>query len=190
MTTKYRRNGREAGAAEALDEDGILRDGFSVTVPMAMRDGLTPLQRSVALNGLHDARVTDADGTTAGLHRPGYRIVDAKDARAAVERAHDEYRRELTNAWRGGSERDAREYPASAEGKQCTVRGYKYRDHFGAPGTVVNGECVPDELQRDALPTRDSNTMTLDQLETRHQQNMARQYAAYDARVREMWRNP
>ena len=43
MTTKYRRNGREAGAAEALDEDGILRDGFSVTVPMAMRDGLTPL---------------------------------------------------------------------------------------------------------------------------------------------------
>ena len=70
------------------------------------------------------------------------------------------------------------------------MRGYKYRDHFGAPGTVVNGECVPDELQRDALPTRDSNTMTLDQLETRHQQNMARQYAAYDARVREMWRNP
>jgi len=98
--TKYRRNGHEVDEDEALDADGVLRDGFSVTVPMTMRDDLTPLQRSVALNGLHDARVTDADGTTAGLHRPGYRIVDAKDARAAVERAYDEYRRWICDAWK------------------------------------------------------------------------------------------
>jgi hypothetical protein len=87
MTTKYRRNGREAGAAEALDEDGILRDGFSVMVPMTMRDALP-----------QHARVTDANGGTAGLHRPGYRIADANDD--ARQRAYDEYRRRICDAWK------------------------------------------------------------------------------------------
>jgi hypothetical protein len=172
--TKYRYRGRDVSADEALDENGVLLDGFSMLVPTALRDALTT------------RRVTDADGGTAGLHRPGPRVTADAAMRDAKQAAYDAYLHDVTNAWRGAP---AREYPASAEGSTCTVRGYKYRDHFGAPGTVVNGECVPDELQRDALPTRDSNTMTLDQLET-HQQNMARQYAAYDARVREMWRNP
>jgi hypothetical protein len=68
------------------------------------------------------------------------------------------------------------------------VRGYKYRDHFGAAGTVVNGECVPDELQRDALPARDS--MKLDELQCDHQQRMSREYQAYDSWIEQQWCNP
>jgi hypothetical protein len=66
------------------------------------------------------------------------------------------------------------------------VRGYKYRDHFGAPGTVVNGECVPDELQRDALPARDS--MKLDELQCDHQARMRGIYNEFDRELEQRWR--
>jgi hypothetical protein len=46
-----------------------------------------------------------------------------------------------------------------------------------------------DDDVRDALPVRDGN-MTLDAIEARHAQRMADEYRRYDARVREMWRNP
>jgi len=37
--TIYRRAGRAVAADEALDEDGILRDGYSMSVPLMFRDG-------------------------------------------------------------------------------------------------------------------------------------------------------
>jgi hypothetical protein len=58
-----------------LDENGLLKDGRSVRVPMMMRDadGLTDLQRSVR-DHFAPARVVDAFGDAgAGLHRPGSR---------------------------------------------------------------------------------------------------------------------
>jgi hypothetical protein len=74
------------------------------------------------------------------------------------------------NAWRTGGRE-------GAENSICTVRNAQYPRAQGAPGHVRNGICVPDDEElRDALPTRDSN--------------MADVYAAYDARIREMWRNP
>ena len=97
MTIKYRRNGREAGAAEALDEDGILRDGFSVTVPMTMRDsGMTPLQRSIAQSAaqLHDGR-----GGAVG-HRPGYVVSTDASLNDAKERAYATYDAELRDAYK------------------------------------------------------------------------------------------
>ena len=84
--TKYRYRGRDVSADEALDENGVLLDGFSMLVPTALRDALTPL------------RVTDANGGTAGLHRPGYRIADTNDD--ARQRAYDEYRRRICDAWK------------------------------------------------------------------------------------------
>jgi hypothetical protein len=161
------------------DDDHVLLDGEVLRVPMHLMDSV---QQSVALNGL---RVTDGGGDSAGLHRPGPRYIADAAMRDAKQAAYDAYLHDVTNAWRGAP---AREYPASAEGSTCTVRGYKYRDHFGAPGTVVNGECVPDELQRDALPTRDS--MTLDELQRDHQARMAREYQAYDNRIEQQWCNP
>jgi hypothetical protein len=84
--TKYRYRGRDVDEDEALGADGILRDGFAVKVPTTLRDALTPLH------------VTDANGGTAGLHRPGYRIADANDD--ARQRAYDEYRRRICDAWK------------------------------------------------------------------------------------------
>lgn len=37
--TIYRRAGRAVAEDEALDEDGILRDGYSISVPLMFRDG-------------------------------------------------------------------------------------------------------------------------------------------------------
>jgi hypothetical protein len=119
------------------------------------------VQRSVAQH-LHDGH-----GNRPG-HRPGFAMSDANDD--ARQAAYDEYRRDVENAWRGAGRE-------GAENSICTVRNAQYPRAQGAPGHVRNGICVPDDEElRDALPTRDSN--------------MADVYAAYDARIREMWRNP
>lgn len=160
-------------------ENGVLKDGRSARVPMMLRDSLTPLQRAVAANA---ARLHDGHGNRDVVgHRPGYIVSDAaNDARDEAYRLYDAAK---SAEWRGSP---AREYPASAEGSKCTVRGYKYRDHFGAPGTVVNGECVPDELQRDALPARDD--MTFDELQCNHQARMQRIYDEFDRELEQRWR--
>ncbi len=48
--------------------------------------------------------VTDMDGGTAGLHRPGYRLT--RDASLSDERraAYIEYNDEISNAWRGNDD--------------------------------------------------------------------------------------
>jgi len=162
--TKYQYRGRDVGADEAIDEDGILRDGFAVRV--SLMDAMTPLQRAVAQNA---ARLHDGAGNTPG-HRPGFVMSDDAAMRDAREEARDAYERELTNAWRAG---DAR--------KKVTQRDPQGR-------LLSTYEEENDDDVRDALPVRDGN-MTLDAIEARHAQRMADEYRRYDARVREMWRN-
>jgi len=70
------------------DDDSILRDGESLRVPLHMMDAV---QRSVAQH-LHDGH-----GNRPG-HRPGFAMSDANDD--ARQRAYDEYRRDIENAWR------------------------------------------------------------------------------------------
>jgi hypothetical protein len=126
---------------------------------------MDPVQRAIA-----QSRITDAAGTTVGLHRPGFRVTDAKDARAAVEEACRLRDEDDRNAWRTGGRE-------GSENSICTVRNAQFPRAQGAPGHIRNGICVPDDEElRDALPARDGN--------------MADVYAAYDARIREMWRNP
>jgi hypothetical protein len=93
MTTRYRRRGRDADEDEALDENGILRDGYSLLVPMTMHDSV---QRAVA-QSLHDGH---GNRDVVG-HRPGF-IMDANDARAAVEEAYRLRDEADANAWRAG----------------------------------------------------------------------------------------
>ena len=148
-----------------FDARGVIKDGRSLRVPLFAMDSMDPVQRAIA-----QSRITDAAGTTAGLHRPGFRVTDAKDARAAVEEAYRLRDEDDRNAWRTSGRE-------GAENRIGTVRNAQYPRAQGAPGHVRNGICVPDDEElRDALPTRDSN--------------MADVYAAYDARIREMWRNP
>ena len=172
--TIYRRAGRAVAADEALDEDGILRDGFSVTVPMTMRDSMTPLQRSIAQNAarLHDARVTDADGGTLGLHRPGYRVADNAAMRDAKQQALDEYENWLTNAWRRGPEvGDARKIVK--------------RDPQGRIAASYEEENDDDNELRDAASHDD---MTLDELQCDHQARMQRIYGEFDRELEQRWR--
>jgi hypothetical protein len=98
-----------------LDENGLLKDGRSVRVPMMMRDadGLTDLQRSVR-DHFAPARVVDAFGDAgAGLRRPGSRYVvagagtvdHAKQVMADHMRreARDQHVADLQDAWKNGT---------------------------------------------------------------------------------------
>ena len=101
---------------DALDENGLLKDGRSVRISMMMRDsadGLTDLQRSVR-DHFAPARVVDAFGDAgAGLHRPGSRYLvagagtvdHAKQVMADHMRreARDQYIADLQNAWKNGT---------------------------------------------------------------------------------------
>src|SRR5208283_1377137 len=125
-TTKYRYRGHIVDADQALDEDGCVRNGYSVMVPMTMQDARMPLRRSIA------QRIVDGDGTIAGLHRPGFRVPTSRvsDARAALDRAYAERDFNDANAWRTGGRE-------GAEGSACTVRNGEYSEYFGAPGHIV-----------------------------------------------------
>jgi hypothetical protein len=148
-----------------FDKRGVLKDGRSIRTPMFLMD---TTQRAIATH-LHDGH---GNRDLVG-HRPGHVVSDASNANDARDAAYRLYDEQLTNAWRTGGV-EGRE---GAENSICTVRNAQYPRAQGAPGHVRNGICVPDDEElRDALPTRDSN--------------MADVYAAYDARIREMWRNP
>jgi hypothetical protein len=159
------RDGNAATAAEALGPDGFLKDGYAIVTSLALRD---------------EVRLHDGAGGTPG-HKPGFCMLDTNDA--ARQQAYDEYDVRMATAYLG----DAREYPPSAEGQQCTVKGAAFRSHFGAPGHVRGGMCVPDEM-RDAS-TRDSG-LSLDALEMRHQKTMSRLYQQLDAELANAWRTP
>ena len=144
---------------DPFDENGILKDGARVRV--SLMDAMTVRD--------HQRRplVTDAQGGTSGLHRPGYRIAPN------ITRDHNHYDQrdaEDAVAWR----RDA--VGEGVEGSVCTVQNAAYPDDFGSPGHIrmLNGKlvCVLDQpVKKDA--------MTMDQI-----------YEAADAALREQWRTP
>ena len=138
----------------------IIRDGEVVRVPLHLMDAAFDPVQRAIARN----GLHDGAGNMVG-HRPGA-IHDASDVDGA------ERRRRM---YRQYDAEKAREYLGDA-------RKVTQRDPQGRVQSTFEEE-DDDEL-------RDASTLTLDQIETRHQQNMARQYAAYDARVREMWRNP
>jgi len=152
MIMSYRtRDGRSCSAAEALDKDKMLRDGYAISVPYTMMDGTA-------------VRFHDGHGNYDAIgHRPGHVISDAGDARAAVEEAYRLRDEADRNAWRGGD-----------------ARKVTQRDPQGRVKSTFEEE--DDEQQCDG--------MTLDAIEARHRRRMTAEYSAYDAQIREMWRNP
>jgi hypothetical protein len=146
----------------------IIRDGGSVRVPMFAMDGVDDVQRSIA------AHLHDGHGGAVG-HRPGHIVSGASDANDVRRKMYDAYDREKAAEYLG-------DRGEGAEGNAW------HRAERAVPARAGRAD---DEELHDALPTRDSNTnMTLDALEAQHRSNMANVYAAYDARIREMWRNP
>ena len=78
-------------------DDDLLRDGQRLRVPMfamddARRDASPCLPR---VHGIGDSRLA--------MHRPGFRVTDAPPS-DELQRAHADYQRELTTAWRRGKE--------------------------------------------------------------------------------------
>jgi hypothetical protein len=122
----------ERAAADAVDEDGILKDGRSLVVPMFMADGsinpkLTFEQRLVAekaQQALRDKATTKkeapmkhpytmADAQRFGLQdasalsRPGFRYNGADPyARDAAIIAHKDYDVDAESAWKGEKARN------------------------------------------------------------------------------------
>lgn len=148
-----------------FDARGVIKDGRSLRVPLFAMDSMDPVQRAIA-----QSRITDGAGTTAGLHRPGFRVTDAKNARAAVEEAYRLRDEVDQNAWRA----DAKETWGEV-GDECTVREGGHDE--GSPGHLrrVGNRlvCVPDKPSKDELPTMDER---------------AAAYQAYDEEVSNRWR--
>jgi hypothetical protein len=87
---------------DAFDDNGLLRDGHKIRVPLTMRDAMTPLQREIATKR---ARLTDGTGNYSKLafSRPGWRMLADASVNDARETAHAEYLADLTTAWRRGA---------------------------------------------------------------------------------------
>jgi hypothetical protein len=83
---------------DLFDERGLLRDGGRIRVPMMLKDGtvveLEDWQRDVIY--AHRLGLNDS----LDLHRPGQRFCTDRAANDARERAYQDSKRELQDAWR------------------------------------------------------------------------------------------
>jgi hypothetical protein len=116
------------------DDDVVIRDGQRIVVPMAMKDSMSPIQRAVVEDA--ERRADDAAkrlglADALDLHRPGQRFSTDQAACDARERAYQDSKRELQDAWRT---RDAA--PSSGE-----VVGARPVD-----------KCIVPDQRRDAVP--------------------------------------
>jgi hypothetical protein len=79
---------------DALDENGALRDGHRMRVPMQFRDSA---RRTTPALRFADGRTDAPIGS-----RPGY-VIDASGGQALRDQAYRESVEELRNAWRGAA---------------------------------------------------------------------------------------
>ena len=92
MTRRY----EEFCEDNAFDENGLLRDGHKIRVPLTMRDAMTPLQREIPTER---ARITDGTGNYR-FSRPGWRMLADASVNDAREAARREYLDYITNAYK------------------------------------------------------------------------------------------
>jgi hypothetical protein len=174
-----------------FDSNGLLKDGRRLRVPTMLMDANSLNQRAVMLD--------------AALHRPGFRTIveDASgsvhDASAAahrrrlqdVSKAKAEYLDYITNAWKGedAAFSDDEDYGPQTVGQVCTVAAEDYPEQYGSPGHVrrVGGRylCVPDRPNQSA-PASDGRTVK--QLMQDKERIMQVAYDAYDAQLRDAYR--
>jgi hypothetical protein len=91
--------GNEIDERIAFDNRGILRNGFTMRVPLTVRDSITA----------RHARITDGTDNPFALNKPGFRV-RAGDTRQKVADAYADYEDTLVDAYRcGEGERDGSE---------------------------------------------------------------------------------
>lgn len=163
---KYFCDGREVGADEALDRRGIIKDGFSMRVPMIMRDGVRnrktvqydPARRLMSTfesreedEDEHEQERTESDAATVsdgtsnplGLHKPGFRFTTD----AAVRRTTDTSLQAVyaavdardASAWRGPDYDAAARYIPDARDSAHDPRERAYRDRALADANAWRG---------------------------------------------------
>ena len=162
----------------------ILQDGERVRVSffdaMAARGEFTG-----ARSQFTDMRITDADDTPLGLHRPGFRVAAGNqmhDAKRALADAYRAYDQERESAWvNPNSDVGAGEsqFIGARENDLCTRDGYPGRLRYNDEGNL---ECVLDD------PNGSTDRRTLDQKMEDHQLRMDEEYRAYARRKSEEWR--
>ena len=168
MTTnkRYFKNGKPVPADEALDLGGVLKDGYSTSVPTRLRDS--------ASNKLHVTDALGQHGENGSANRAGWRLPSNPYLKDQTEVAygHEEYlrtaylgdrRSKKTKYSRSGDiegteeieeeNDDVRDADGGAsgvsqlgvppEGSACVVRGPEYPLDQGSAGVIRGGTCVP-----------------------------------------------
>src|SRR5262245_45129286 len=189
------------------DRDRILKDGERLRVPLTLMDSV---QRAIAIAG-GSLRVTDGQGGTRGLHRPGFRLDARKtttvrdprgrlketweteeeeengtsDAMRARDQAYADYDVALINAYKTGGSAAPEEGDDQRVCPECEGTGL---DQYGEECEGCSGT----GYEQSAEEVADNATTTTRRLDSRqisrdHQQRMARLYSAYDSAIREAW---
>jgi hypothetical protein len=119
-----------------FDENGILKDGGRMRVPMYARDAL---QRAVAADSARfwprdrAPLVTDAAGGTAGLHRPGFRISGSDAQRVTQDHMKNEalaeYDRTQADAWKHHADKPRPKQNAGADAFSMDARQAAYQKY-------------------------------------------------------------
>ena len=105
----------------AYDENGILKDGHALRVPLRMMDAM----QKDAHEHFSRAKVTDGAGDSdLGLHRPGFRISNTITRDRSVYAAYDAAA-EVAYKNVGRVESEVR---GQREGDSCTVKSDQGRD--------------------------------------------------------------
>jgi hypothetical protein len=172
-------------------DEGLLKDGQSVRIPLYMKDSLSPLQQAVALSSLS---VVDGQGGVTGLHRPGFRL-DARDARKierqtsdamrARDAAYRDYEIELVNAYK-----TPMGFGGDPSITSFGVRG-SVSQREGGTG-MLDYEANAEDVVRNAATHTESacrrDHRTVAQMMRDHQNKMADIYEKFDHELSEKWR--
>jgi DnaJ-class molecular chaperone len=182
------------------DQEEILRDGESRRFSMFAMDGI---QKGVAGSSV---RITDGEGGTTGLHRPGFRLSATDGSKrttsdAIRDAAYSAYERELTTAWQGNrsradaaAERTCPDCDGSGLGKYgdacktCSGTGIVPTDYEESAEEVErNAETHHEGLGRNR---RRVDHSTAEQMMRDHQNKMIEIYKKLDHELSETWRRP
>jgi hypothetical protein len=179
----YHREGREISEHEALDHNGMLRDGVAVRVRMTMRDaaahrpGFRPARtmqqpRVDAAQYWRDNKnclvVHDGSGNALGLHKPGFRMLDNDFGATAKAAAYHAYQSDVERAYLTfGS--DPREIDDDYENSV---------DHIAA-----DAQTDTESIGRNRTDGRSVNQIAAD-----HQRRMSKIYDVIDAELSQAWR--
>lgn len=174
-----------------FDENGVLRDGRSLRVPLRLADGsmnpdLDPVQRVVAEHTAGGRKtITDGNGFAGlALNKPGFRLSTTANY-DAVDAAYDQYNTRLRDAYKDADNSHTasvvgageKEFAGRRVGDRCTCRNRSDLGVEGDAGHIQRDEdgmliCVSDRYRsEDALDVRD-------------------EYKKYDEELANAWRNP